>query len=157
LDQAFGSQFFAGTSSARVAGRGQDPRDADEECDVTQNGAHHGSPPVGQLIESRPGELTVSSRRDGDVHTIALAGELDLATAERFEQELKRVEVTDALSIVVDLSGLAFMDSTGIRILVAADARSRADSERLALRHGPPAVQRVIELTGLTDLLPFVD
>jgi anti-sigma B factor antagonist len=124
---------------------------------MTRNGVHHGSPPTLQLIKSRPGELTVSSRRDGDVHTIVLAGELDLATAQRLEQELKRVEATDARSILVDLSGLAFMDSTGIRILVAADARSRADSERLALRRGPAAVQRVVELTGLTDLLPFVD
>lgn len=124
---------------------------------MTQNGVHHGSPPNTRLLDSTPGELTVSSWRDGDVHTIALAGELDLATAERVEQELRRVEATDAASIVVDLSGLAFMDSTGIRILVGADARSRADSERLALRHGPAAVQRVVELSGLTDLLPFVD
>jgi anti-sigma B factor antagonist len=124
---------------------------------MTQNGVHHGSPPAVQMIACRPGELTVSSRRDGDVHTIALAGELDVATAERVEQELRRVEATDARSIVVDLSALAFMDSTGIRILVGADARSRADSERLALRRGPSAVQRVIELSGLTDLLPFVD
>jgi anti-sigma B factor antagonist len=124
---------------------------------MTQNGVHHGAPPTVQLIDGRPGELTVSSRRDGDVHTIALAGELDLATAERVEQELRRVEATDARSIVVDLSGLAFMDSTGIRILVGADARSRADSGRLVLRRGPAAVQRVVELTGLTDLLPFVD
>ncbi len=124
---------------------------------MSQNGVHHGSPATVQLIESRPGELIVSSRRDGDVHTIALAGELDLATAGRVEQEIKRVEATDARSIVVDLSGLAFMDSTGIRVLVGADARSRAHSERLALRRGPAAVQRVIELTGLTDLLPFLD
>lgn len=124
---------------------------------MSQNGVHHGSPATVQLIESRPGELIVSSRRDGDVHTIALAGELDLATAGRVEQEIKRVEATDARSIVVDLSGLAFMDSTGIRVLVGADARSRAHSERLALRRGPAAVQRVIELTGLADLLPFLD
>lgn len=124
---------------------------------MTQDGVHHGAPATAQLIPSRPGELLVSSWRDGDVHTIALAGELDLATAERVERELRRVESTDARSIVVDLSALAFMDSTGIRILVAADRRSRADSERLALRRGPAAVQRVIELTGLTDLLPFMD
>jgi anti-sigma B factor antagonist len=124
---------------------------------MTQNGVHHGSPPTSQLIDFPPGELTVSSRRDGDVHTIALTGELDLATAERVEQELKRVECTDAKSIVVDLSGLAFMDSTGIRILVGADARSRANGRRLGLRRGPAAVQRVVELTGLVDLLPFED
>lgn len=88
---------------------------------------------------------------------IALAGELDLATADEVEQEIVRVEATDADSIVVDLSDLRFMDSTGVRILLSADARSRADGSRLALLRGPAAVQRVFELSGISDLLPFGD
>jgi anti-anti-sigma factor len=108
-----------------------------------------------ELIKLRPGELRISSVREGDVHIIALTGELDLATADELERELLRVEATDAESIVVDLSSLRFMDSTGIRVMIAADARSRADSQRLALLRGPDAVQRVFELTGVVDLLPF--
>jgi anti-anti-sigma factor len=104
-----------------------------------------------------PGELTLRSRRDGAVHTIALAGELDLATADEVEQELLRVEASDAASIVLDLSGLTFMDSTGVRLLVSADARSRADERRLSLRRGPASVQRVMELSGVDELLPFAD
>jgi len=102
-------------------------------------------------------ELTISSERVGDMHLIALHGELDLATHRDFEQELLRVEATDALSIVVDLSGLTFMDSTGIRVMIGADARSRADSDRLSLLRGSFAVQRVFELTGVVDLLPFAN
>jgi anti-sigma B factor antagonist len=113
--------------------------------------------PATQLIMLRPGELAITSERDGDLHVIALTGELDLATAPGLEQELLRVEATDAASIVVDLSGLTFMDSTGIRLMVAANARSRADSNRLVLLRGPHAVQRVFELTGVADLLPFAD
>ncbi len=60
-------------------------------------------------------------------------------------------------SIVVDLSGLTFMDSTGIRVLIMANARSRDDGNRLALLRGPAAVQRVFELSGVDSLLPFVD
>ncbi|MEA2157106.1 MAG: anti-sigma factor antagonist [Solirubrobacteraceae bacterium] len=108
-------------------------------------------------IRHKAGELTLSSERQGDVHVIALNGELDLATAGALERELLRVEATDAASIVLDLSGLTFMDSTGIRVMLSADARSRADSERLALLRGPFAVQRVFELTGVVDLLPFAD
>jgi anti-anti-sigma factor len=115
------------------------------------------STPAGQLIRLRPGELTISSEREGDVHVIALSGELDLATADELEQELLRVEATDAESIVVDLAGLRFMDSTGVRVMITADTRSRADSQRLALLRGPDAVQRVFELTGVLDLLPFAD
>jgi anti-sigma B factor antagonist len=101
------------------------------------------------------GRLTMSSEREGDMHTIVLAGELDVAAADRVQHELERVEASDALSIVVDLSGLTFMDSTGVRLLIQAQARSRADSDRLLVLRGPGPVQRVFELCGVDDLLPF--
>ena len=102
-------------------------------------------------------QLTVQSERDGIVHTVRLEGELDLATAEQLEHELLRVEGSDALTIVLDLSALQFIDSTGVRLIIQAHARSRADSQRLALLRGPRAVQRVFELTGILDRLPFAD
>jgi anti-anti-sigma factor len=104
---------------------------------------------------SRFGFLEVrSERRDGD-HVIALAGELDLDGADRVIRELRRAETTDASRIVLDLSDLRFIDSTGIRLIVAADARSRRDGDRLVLIPGPRAVHRVFELTGLAERLPF--
>lgn len=103
------------------------------------------------------GKLTVHSERDGILHTVRLEGELDLATAGQLERELLRVEGSDARSIVLDLSALEFIDSTGVRLMIQADARSRADSRRLALLRGPKAVQRVFELTGILDRLPFAD
>ena len=103
------------------------------------------------------GQLTVCSERDGVLHTISVQGELDLATADLLERELVRVEGTDALSIVLDLSGLTFVDSTGVRLLISAHARSRADSNRLTLLRGPSSVQRVFELTGVLNILPFAD
>jgi len=108
-----------------------------------------------QFIEL--GVLTLRSAREGDVHTISLSGELDLATADDVQRELERIEATDAASIVLDLSGLTFMDSTGVRLLITAHARSRADSNRLSLLRGAPAVQRVLELSGVDALLPFAD
>lgn len=103
------------------------------------------------------GRLRMTSEREGDLHTICLFGELDLASAEAVQRELQLVEATDAEAIVVDLSGLTFMDSTGVRLIVSADARSRADSDRLTLLRGPANVQRVFALTGLEDRLPFAD
>jgi anti-sigma B factor antagonist len=105
----------------------------------------------------KAGHLTMRSEREGVVHTIRVQGELDLATVGDLDRELVRVESTDALSIVLDLSGLQFMDSTGVRLLISAHARSRADSNRLTLLRGPKAVQRVLELTGILGLLPFAD
>jgi anti-anti-sigma factor len=103
------------------------------------------------------GALTMISEREGDVHTICVSGELDLATADSLQRELERVEATDADSIILDLSGLRFMDSTGVRLMLRAHARSRADSDRLTMLRGPASVQRVLDLTGVADLLPFAD
>ena len=115
----------------------------------------HVSPRAADITEL--GELTICSERDGEIHTIRLIGELDLATADAVQAELERVERSDAHSIVLDLSGLTFMDSTGVRLLVQAHARSRADSHRLSLLRGGRAVQRVMELSGVDALLPFAD
>ena len=89
------------------------------------------------------------------VTRITLTGELDLATAPQLRTALSRA-AEDAELVVVDLSELKFMDSTGIQTILTADAQLRAAGRRLALVPGPPQVQRVFELTGLADKLPFV-
>ncbi len=101
--------------------------------------------------------MSVRSERDGDVHTITLTGEMDLSNAGEVEHELLHAEATDVGAIVIDLSGLTFMDSTGIRLLIAADARSRADSCRLSLTRPPAQVLRVLCIAGIDELLPFSD
>jgi len=88
---------------------------------------------------------------------IELQGELDVATTPRAEAELRRVEKAGAGLIVVDLRGLTFMDSTGLRLLVSADARARDGEHRLAIVRGPDTVHRVLELTGLDARLALVD
>ena len=104
---------------------------------------------------SNLGSLTLRSERNSDVHVIELSGELDLDGAPRLEEELRDAERGDATSIVVDLGGLEFIDSTGIRLLVL--AAERLPDGRLSLLRGPQQVHRVFELTDLVDRLPFVD
>jgi len=104
---------------------------------------------------SKLGSLAVRSERTGDAHVIELIGELDLDGAPRLEQELTSVEASDAESIVVDLGGLEFIDSTGIRLLVMASERS--PDGRFSLLRGPRQVHRVFEITDLADRLPFAD
>ncbi len=108
-----------------------------------------------QVIEL--GALTMSSERNGPVHTLRLSGDLDLATTNRVEAELKRVEAGDARTIVIDLSNLAFINSTGVHLLVDAELRSRADANGLTLRRGSPTVQRVLQICGVETALPFSD
>ena len=130
-----------------------DPRDS---ADAATAGARRAVGP-GAADVVRLGQLRMDSELLGDVHTIRLAGELDIATAKRVELELERVAATDARTIVVDLSALTFMDSCGLRAMLMADARLRDAPSRLAIRRGPPAVQRIFEISGLRDLLPWTD
>ncbi|MDQ3675616.1 MAG: STAS domain-containing protein [Actinomycetota bacterium] len=123
---------------------------------MTKNGSEQREPSrAAQLTEL--GDLAVSSDSDGDVRTISLFGELDIATADGVERELERAEATDARTIILDLSGLTFISSTGIALVLSAHARSRAAADRLTLLRGPASVQRVFELSGVDDLLPFAE
>ena len=106
---------------------------------------------------SAPGEFSVRSRRDGAVDSICLHGEFDLAAADVVEEAIASAERGNARSIVLDLTGVTFMDSSGVRLVLGAAARSRAQSERLSLRRGRPSVQRVFEICGVDGVLPFVD
>lgn len=87
---------------------------------------------------------------------MSFAGELDISSAARVEQELTRVEADPPPVIVLDLSGLDFMDSTGLRLVVGADHRARARGGRLAVVRGREAVQRIFRITRLEDRLDMV-
>lgn len=110
---------------------------------------------TGRTIEA--GELTIRTVRDGDDYCLALYGELDIACADAVEQEVERVEESGAAAVVVDLSGLEFMDSMGIRVLLTLHARSQRDGGRLGLLRGQPSVQQVLRITGVEPMLPFLD
>ena len=103
------------------------------------------------------GLLRLHVSRHGPRYVIAVSGELDLSTVEAVDTELRRAESSDAQRIILDLSALTFMDSSGPNLLLRAQARSRADSNRLKLVSGPPRIQRVFELTKTDTILPFLD
>lgn len=100
------------------------------------------------------GTLGLRSTREGETHIVELLGELDIAGAPRLEAELRAVEATDAEAIVVDLSGLEFIDSTGIRMLLLASDRC-SEGRRMSILRGPKQVHRVFEITDLVNRLPF--
>ena len=94
--------------------------------------------------------------RNGLVH-LALGGELDLSTVAKVQEELRRIEVSSPATLVVDLSKLSFLDSTGLRCIVTADERARQEGRRIVIVRGPDAVQRVFAITRLDDRLEMVD
>jgi anti-sigma B factor antagonist len=79
----------------------------------------------------------------GDVHVVRLQGELDLDTAEGLPEWL--IEISGS-TVVLDLSGLSFMDSSGISAIVQARIEL---GDNLVLSRPQPNVQRVLEITGL--------
>ena len=103
------------------------------------------------------GLLSVGVVRDDHRLAIIPTGELDMSTAAKLEEAVRAAEATDAKRIVVDLSEVTFMDSTGLKLLLEASARARANSNRLRLIRGPRRVQRVFELTKTEEILPFLD
>jgi anti-sigma B factor antagonist len=101
-----------------------------------------------------PQEIVIRSQRAGDVHVISPAGDLDKDSAPALDAELKRVEATDARQIVVDLGGLTFIGSDGLKVFIHAHARSRG-TNRLLLVRGNDEVQSTFEVSGLLSRLPF--
>jgi anti-sigma B factor antagonist len=86
--------------------------------------------------------------------TLVVAGELDISTARLLDDELARAKATDAASIVVDLDRIEFIDSSGLHVLIKHAYRGQK-CQRVRLTKGSPRVQRLFELTGALDRLPF--
>ncbi len=101
--------------------------------------------------------LTLSLYYDQDDYVIEAFGELDLAGAPELQEVIERAEATDARRIVLDLSGLEFIDSTGISLLIRAARRSSMNANRLRLLRGAGQVERVMTLCRLHERLPFAD
>jgi anti-anti-sigma factor len=101
-------------------------------------------------------DLAVDAVAPGGTAIVAASGDLDLSTAPDLERSLLGVQ-SDARRVVLDLRGVSFMDSSGLRVILAADARARASGGRFVIVRGPPGVHRVFELTLLDRRLEFVE
>jgi anti-anti-sigma factor len=101
--------------------------------------------------------LEVTTQDSGGQVTISLKGELDLSSVGKVEDELERVEATGPSLLILDLSQLTFLDSTGLRAVVTAHERARENGRRLVIVRGPDAVQRVFSITRLEERLEMVD
>ncbi len=95
-------------------------------------------------------ELVISTHREpGGEPVITLSGELDISSADSLEQTVTSLAAAGPSQLIFDLRALSFMDSAGIAVLVG--AAKKVDTVKL--RDPSVIVRRVIELTGLTDIL----
>jgi anti-sigma B factor antagonist len=82
-----------------------------------------------------------------------VTGDLDTWCGPRLEQGLAELRSSGARTITIDVTGLDFIDSTGLGVLVRARDALRSDLGRLEVESPPDHIRRVFELAGLTDLL----
>ena len=105
---------------------------------------------------SLPEPFEVRRESAGGVHRLVPTGELDIATTPILTQAFEDVfREGDTAMIVLDLSELSFMDSTGIALLLRMnDACKEAD--RLRIVNGTPTVVKVLDITGVRPRLPII-
>lgn len=87
----------------------------------------------------------------GEPLVVTVRGEVDLATAPELESCVQRAFAIAPESVLLDLNGLTFIDSSGLRVLVALSNEARARDATLGLRNVPRHAERVLELTGLSE------
>lgn len=92
-----------------------------------------------------------------DAHTIVLTGEADLQGASKLEAALEDASGGEPALVVVDLRSLTFIDSSGLHALITGHQLCRARGHELRIIPGPANIQRLFELTGLSEALPFCD
>ncbi len=86
---------------------------------------------------------------DDGVPIIRLSGEIDMSNVDALRRTIEPVVARAPDRVIFDLSALSFMDSSGIALLLQVSAKS----ESVRVRRPSPLVQRMIEATGLTDIL----
>jgi len=97
--------------------------------------------------------LETRSQEQNGVVTIALSGDLDLATAPILSEKLAPFERNGVSTIILDLQDLTFIDSTGMHVFLEARRRAMSNGHRLLLSGAGPAARRLFELTGTQFLL----
>ena len=101
-------------------------------------------------------DLRLRSRRSGAATIVEVGGEVELHSANQLRDELLRAGAVEYPCVVVDLSRVTFIDSTGLGVLVGALKRVREKGE-LSLVCPQRQVRRVFEITGLTKVFPMFD
>jgi anti-sigma B factor antagonist len=104
-----------------------------------------------------PGELRIVDVVRGGERTFVLSGELDLASAPLLRSMLGEIATGGTERVRIDLSGLDFIDSTGVHALFGARNICLAHGYEFSLIPGPPSIQRIFEIAGLLTVLPFVE
>ncbi|HWC33117.1 MAG TPA: STAS domain-containing protein [Actinomycetota bacterium] len=101
--------------------------------------------------------LVVEANERGPWTVLALEGEIDLYTAPKLKEQISELVATDRAQLVVDLSRVEFLDSTGLGVLIGGLKRAREKGGELALAGATEPVRKVLSITGLDKVFPLHD
>ncbi len=100
-------------------------------------------------------DLTLTTRTEGDRTVVSVGGEIDVYTAPQLREKVVDLVAAGKVDLVLDLSGVEFLDSTGLGVLVGALNRVRAQDGSLALVLTQERILKVFEITGLRKVFPI--
>lgn len=112
---------------------------------------------AGTTSSPAPAGFDIRTGHDADTFVVALYGELDVTGEDRLQTACHRALRAGRPEIVIDLGALSYIDSTGLKALLALRRRALAHHVRLLVFPGPPQVQRAFELCGLMRTFTFAD
>jgi len=92
-------------------------------------------------------ELAVDRSTDGT--TLRVGGEIDLTSAPKLDEEIQSLIEQSVTKLTLDLSSVAFMDSTGLRVLLKASKLLEGHGGKVVLRKPSEPVRRLLEVSGL--------
>ncbi len=101
--------------------------------------------------------LRVEARSAPDRVVLELHGELDLSAAPLLASEIERAENGEHGALVLDLEDLDFVDSAGLRVILAAHERALGTGREFAVTAGTPQVRRLFEIAGVGAHLRTID
>ncbi|WLD93668.1 STAS domain-containing protein [Alkalihalobacillus sp. AL-G] len=97
--------------------------------------------------------LQIQKETEGNKETLLLKGEVDAYTVPKLKDMLLSLAEQEGQEIVVDLRGVQYMDSTGLGVFVGALKSSQQHRSSLKLTGMTDRVQRLFQITGLTDVM----
>ena len=103
--------------------------------------------------DSRADQLRLDVRADGTTVVVTVSGEVDLANRDALEQTLLDAIDRDGQGVVVDLSEVSFLDSSGVHAILTAQRVADQEGSTLILRAPQQNVAKVLDALGLTNLL----
>lgn len=99
----------------------------------------------------------IESVYDAEAARLSLSGELDLETLTRVQDAVDALLARPVRSLTIDLRGLSFVDSSGLRLFIVLDRRAAEEGWTLELTRPQPQAMTVFRISGAEENLPFVE